>query len=150
MLPNYMWVLGYRIVPAKLSLPNSLHQNLHQNDRWWILPYDVDIFAMSSNSFRLQWNLSIWTLENAHTCVKWTPSHGPESHPIYLRWVCTCDLRTSPYSKIGTAMCGPATLTQCFYYLHIADRQGTVVASKFLVQLEVSYFKYTSTMNVAV
>ena len=33
----------------------------------------------------IQWNLFIWTLENADTCVKRTPIHGPESHPIYLR-----------------------------------------------------------------
>ena len=46
-------------------------------------------------------------------------------------------------------MCGPATLIQWFYNLHIVDRQGSV-GKKFLVQLEVSYFKCMPTINVTV
>ena len=98
----------------------------------------------------LQWNLSIWTLENVDTCVNQTPSHGPESHPIYLYCVCICDLWTLLYSEIRTAMCGPTTLTQYFYNLRIVDRRGQWLLKKFLVQPEVSYFKCTFTMNVEV
>ena len=62
-------------------------------------------------------------------------------------------------------MCGPAILIQWFYNLRIADRRGqwlasspgslrdsdrTVVDKKFLVQLEVSYFKCMPTINVTV
>ena len=58
-------------------------------------------------------------------------------------------LQVKACNLLRPPMCGPATIAQCFYNLLIADRRGRWLLKKFLVQLEVSYFKCTSTMNVA-